>query len=114
MTGASERQRNLFPKPADATTGILINDRCLIRTEQDHRIVIVSGIPLAQYAVSDQMAESYAMVSLVEQGWASQKDVARAFGYSTRSLRRYQSRLDNGGLHALGRPRGYPSRRPRV
>lgn len=114
MTGANERQRNLFPKPADATTGILINDRCLIRTEQDHRIVIVSGIPLAQYAVSDQMAESYAMVSLVEQGWASQKDVARAFGYSTRSLRRYQSRLDNGGLPALGRPRGYPSRRPRV
>jgi DNA-binding CsgD family transcriptional regulator len=114
MTGANERQRNLFPKPADATTGILINDRCLIRTEQDYRIVIVSGIPLAQYAVSDHMAESYAMVSLVEQGWASQKEVARAFGYSTRSVRRYQSRMDSGGLPALGRPRGYPSRRPRV
>jgi DNA-binding CsgD family transcriptional regulator len=114
MTGASERQRNLFPKPADATTGIPINDRCLIRTEQEYRIVIVSGIPLAQYAVSDQMAESYAMVNLVEQGWASQKEVARAFGCSTRSVRRYQSRLDSGGLPALGRPRGYPSKRPRV
>ena len=90
MTGANERQRNLFPKPANATAGILINDRCLIRTEQDYRIVIVSGIPLAQYAVSDHMAESYAMVSLVEQGWASQKEVARAFGCSTRSVRRYQ------------------------
>ena len=114
MTGANERQRNLFPKPADATAGILINDRCLIRTEQDYRIVIVSGIPLAQYAVSDQMAESYAMVSLVEQGWASQNEVARAFGCSTRSVRRYQCRLDSGGLPALGRPRGYPSKRPRV
>jgi len=114
MTGANERQRNLFPKSADATTGILINDRCLIRTEQDYRIVIVSGIPLAQYAVSDQMAESYAMVNLVEQGWASQREVARAFGYSTRSVRRYQNRLDSGGLPALGRPCGYPSRRPRV
>ncbi len=114
MTGANERQRNLFPKAADATTGIPINDRCLIRTEQDHRIVIVSGIPLAQYAVSDQMAESYAMVNLVEQGWASQKEVARAFGCSTRSVRRYQCRLDSGGLPALGRPRGYPFRRPRV
>jgi len=114
MTGANERQRNLFPKPAAAAAGILINDRCLIRTEQDYRIVIVSGIPLAQYAVSDQMAESYAMVSLVEQGWASQKEVARAFGCSTRSVRRYQCRLDSGGLPALGRPRGYPSKRPRV
>ena len=114
MTGANEPQRNLFPKPADATAGIQINHRCLIRTEQDYRIVIVSGIPLAQYAVSDQMAESYAMVSLVEQGWASQKEVARAFGCSTRSVRRYQCRLDSGGLPALGRPRGYPSKRPRV
>ena len=114
MTGANERQRNLFPKPADPAAGILINDRCLIRTEQDYRIVIVSGIPLAQYAVSDQMAESYAMVSLVEQGWASQKEVAQAFGCSPRSVRRYQCRLDSGGLPALGRPRGYPSKRPRV
>lgn len=114
MTGANERQQNLFPELADATTGTLINDRCLIRTEQDYRIVIVSGIPMAQYAVSDRMAESYAMVSLVEQGWASQKEVAQAFGCSTRSVRRYQCRLDSGGLPALGRPRGYPYKRPRA
>jgi len=54
------------------------------------------------------------MVSLVEQGWASQKEVTRAFGCSTRSVRRYQCRLDAGGLPALGRPRGYSSKRPRV
>jgi len=33
---------------------------------------------LAQYAVGDRMAEAHAMVSLVEQGWADQNDVARA------------------------------------
>ncbi len=114
MAGANERQPTFFPKPADSTAGTVINDRCLIRTEQDFRVVIVSGIVLAQYAISDQMAESYAMVSLVEQGWASQKEVARAFGCSTRSVRRYQCRMDTGGLSALGRPRGYPSKRPRV
>ena len=114
MTGADEGQRNVFPKPAAAATGNVINDRCLIRTEQDYRIVIVSGIVLAQYAVNDQMAEAYAMVSLVEQGWASQKEVARAFGCSTRSVRRYQCRLDAGGLSAVGRCRGYPAKRPRV
>jgi transposase len=114
MTGANEGQPNLFSKPAAITTGIVINDRCIIQTEGDYRIVIVSGIVLAQYAVRDQMAESYAMVSLVEQGWASQKEVARAFGVSTRSVRRYQCRLDAGGLPALGRSRGYPAKRPRV
>ena len=31
------------------------------------------------------MSEAHAMVSLVEQGWADQNDVARAFGYSART-----------------------------
>ncbi len=114
MTGANEGQANLFSKPVATQTGTVINDRCIIQTEGDYRIVIVSGIVLAQYAVKDAMAESYAMVSLVEQGWASQKEVARAFGVSTRSVRRYQCRLDAGGLPALGRSRGYPAKRPRV
>jgi hypothetical protein len=86
MTGADERQQNLFPKQANFPTGIAINDRCVIHSEQDYRIVIVSGIPLAQYAIKDKMAEGYAMVSLVERGWASQKEVARAFGCSTRTV----------------------------
>ncbi len=106
MTGANEGQANLFSKPVATQTGTVINDRCIIQTEGDYRIVIVSGIVLAQYAVKDAMAESYAMVSLVEQGWASQKEVARAFGVSTRSVRRYQCRLDAGDLPALGRSRG--------
>jgi Transposase protein/Winged helix-turn helix len=114
MTGADKGQRNLFHEPADATTGTPINDRCVIRTQHDFRIVIVSGIVLAQYAVGDRMAQSYAMVNLVEQGWASQIEVARAFDCSTRSVRRYQCRLDSGGLAALGHPRGYPSKRPRA
>jgi hypothetical protein len=76
--------------------------------------VIVSGIVLAQYAVDDRMAEAYAMVSLVEQGWADQDDVARAFARAARTLRRYQRRVEAGGLAALGRPHGYPAGRPRV
>lgn len=113
MTGAEE-QAQLFSElvvPADTT---VINDRCLIRTENGFRIVIVSAIVLLQYAVDDRMAEAYAMVSLVEQGWADQKQVARAFSCSVRSVRRYQRRFNRGGLAALGRTGGYPSRRPRL
>jgi hypothetical protein len=37
-------------------------------------VVIVSGIPVAHYVVTDRMAEAHAMVNLVEQGWADQND----------------------------------------
>jgi transposase len=113
MAGEQD-QRGLFPKPSPDETAGVVNDRCLIRTQYGHRLVIVSGIVLAQFAVHDRMAEAHAMVSLVEQGWADQNDVARAFARSARSLRRYQRRVETGGLAALGRPRGYPSGRPRV
>lgn len=113
MAGANG-QRNLFPKSVEPEATIVVNDRCLIRTEHNYRVVIVSGIVLAQYPVGDRMAEAYAMVSLVEQGWADQNDVARAFGRSARSIRRYQRRFGAGGLVALGRAGGYPAGRPRV
>jgi transposase len=113
MAGAEE-QRDLFPEPVVPAGTMVINDRCLLRTEHDFRIVLVSGIVLLQYAADDRMAEAYAMVSLVQQGWADQKEVARAFGYSVRSLRRYQRRFEAGGLAALGQAGGYPARRPRL
>ena len=50
------------------------------------------------------------MVTLFESGYADQNDIARAFGYSARSLRRYLERFESGGLPSLGRPRGRPSR----
>ncbi len=60
------------------------------------------------------MADTYAMVNLVEQGWATQREVARAFGCSPRSIRRHQARFHTGGLAALGRAGGYPAGRRRV
>lgn len=54
------------------------------------------------------------MVSLVEQGWADQNDVARAFGCSERTLRRHQRRFEDGGLTALGHGRGFPRGRRRL
>jgi transposase len=113
MAGAGE-QSDLFPDATTPEDTTVVNDRCLVRTQHGHRVVIVSGVVLAQYAVGDQMAEAYAMVSLVEQGWADQNDVARAFDRSGRSLRRYQRRFETGGLAALSRAGGYPSGRARL
>ena len=66
-------------------------------------------LSLPHHDVSDRAAEAYAMVSLFEAGYANQNDIARAFKFSARSLRRYQERLETGGLAAIARPDGRPS-----
>ncbi len=105
---------DLFPEVRNPPEVAFINERCMLRTQEGHRVVLVSGIVLAQYALGDGMAQAHAMVSLVEQGWADQNDVARAFGCSARTLRRDQRRYEEGGLAALGQPRGYPAGRGRL
>lgn len=105
---------NLFPALSAPEGTLPINDRCLIRTKDQQRIVVAAGVPLAHYSVGDRMAEAYAMICLVEGGWANQVEVARALGYSVRTLYRYQRRFEEGGLPALGRPRGYPKGKRRL
>ena len=109
-----EGQAELFPIASPPAGSQVINDRCLLRTDNGRRMVIVSGIVLAHYAVGDRMAEAHARLSLVEQGWADQNDIARAFGCSTRTIRRDQRRFEEGGMAALGPAGGYPKGLPRV
>jgi len=87
----------------------LVNERVSFRTIGGYRVVSVDGVILHHYSIDDRMAEVYAMVTLVETGYAHQNDVARAFGYTSRTLRRYQQRFEEGGLQALGRSRGRPA-----
>jgi len=105
---ANTSGEDLFPELRNPEGTCAINGRCLVLTRDHRRVVLVSGMPIAQYALQDRMSEAHALVSLVELGWADQNDVAKAFGYSTRTLRRYQQRFAQGGLAALGRPNGYP------
>ena len=86
----------------------VVNARCRIQTRAGFRVVTVGGLPLAHYAVGDRMGEAHAMVSLVDQGWAKQTDVARAFGCAERTVRRRQRRFELAGLAGLGRPSGCP------
>lgn len=109
-----EEQAELFTIPSPPPGSQVINDRCMLRTENGRRMVIVSGIVLAHYAVGDPIAEAHARVALVEQGWADQNDVARVFGCCARTVRREQRRFDHGGMAALGQAEGYPKGRPRV
>jgi len=108
------QKEDLFPEVSNPEDLCVINSRCMVRSQEGHCVVLVSGIPLAQYARTDRMAEAYAMVNLVEQGWASQQEVARAFACAARTVRRHQRRLEEGGLAALGRTGGYPRGRARL
>ena len=110
----SDQSDDLFPTIRNPEGTHVINGRCSLRTQDGSRVVLVSGMPLAQYEVGDRMSEALAMVNLVDQGWADQDDVAKAFGCSARTVRRHQRRFEEGGLPALGRSDGYPRGRARL
>jgi DNA-binding CsgD family transcriptional regulator len=111
---ASTSQVELFASQSPTGDAIVINDRCVIRTEDEHRAVIVCGIAVAHFHRADRLTAAHAMVTLVEQGLADQNDIARAFGCSTRTVRRHQRRYEKGGMVQLGRSAGYPRGRPRA
>lgn len=109
----SAQQRLALPLPA-ASNGVVINARCSLRIEADQRVIVVGGLPVHHYRDGDAAAEAYAMVFLVESGFAQQSDVARAFGRSVRSVRRYQGRYAQGGMAALGGAKGWRPGRRRI
>jgi len=87
---------------------IVINGRCTLRKDGKLRVICVAGLPMHHWMDGDRMAEAYAMISLKQCGYADQKEIASAFGYSPRTLRRYQNRYEVGGASVLGRIMGRP------
>jgi hypothetical protein len=109
----STQQALALPLPAASNT-VVINARCSLRIEADQRVIIVAGLPVHHYRAKDAVAEAYAMVFLVESGFAQQTDVARAFARSVRTVRRHQGRYARGGMAALGREEGWCRGRRRI
>jgi transposase len=102
-----------LPLPAPSNT-VVINARCSLRIEADQRVIVVAGLPVHHYRAEDAVAEAYAMVFLVESGFAQQTEAARAFARSVRTVRRYQRRYVQGGMAALGREAGWRRGRRRI
>jgi transposase len=109
----STQQALALPSPAASNT-VIINARCSLRIEADQRVIVVAGLPVHHYRAADAVAEAYAMVFLVESGFAQQTEVARAFTRSVRSVRRHQRRYAQGGMAALGREEGWRRGRRRI
>src|ERR1039457_2125025 len=102
-----------LPALASSNT-VVINARCALRREEDQCMIVVAGLPVHHYRADDVVAEAYAMVLLVESGFAQQTEVARAFGRSDRTVRRHQQRYAQGGMAALGQTEGWRRGRRRI
>lgn len=101
--------------PSSRTAGeAVINARCMLRMEGNQRVVVVAGMPVHHYNAEDEVAEAYAMVFLAESGFALQKEIARAFGCSERTVRRHQRRYARGGMAALATRSGWRPGRRRI
>src|SRR5947208_6192044 len=111
--GMSAQQALALPSPAASNT-VVINARCSLRIEAGQRVIVVGGLPVHHYRAEDAVAEAYAMVFLVESGFAQQTDVARAFARSVRTVRRHQGRYAQGGMAALSREEGWRRGRRRI
>jgi transposase len=107
-------QESLPLSPVAASHTVIINARCSLRIEAAQRAIVVAGLPVHHYCADDSVAEAYAMVFLVEHGFAQQTEVARAFGRSVRTVRRHQRRYAEGGMAALSSEAGWRRGRRRI
>lgn len=99
---------------APSSNTVVINARCTWRVQEDQCVIVVGGLPVHHYRADDAVAEAYAIVLLVDSGFAQQTEVARAFGKSERTVRRYQQRYAQNGMVGLGREVGWRRGRRRV
>lgn len=102
-----------LPAPESSDT-VVINARCSLRREEDQRVIVVGGLPVHHYRAGDDVAQAYAMVLLVDSGFAQQTEVARAFEKSERTVRRQQERYAQDGMVGLGRTQGWRRGRRRI
>ncbi len=104
----------MFAVPPPPSDTVIINSRCTLRIEGEQRVVVVSGLPVHHYSANDGVAEAYAMVFLVDSGFAKQKEVAVAFGRAELTVRRHRQRYADGGMPALATRSGWRPGRRRI
>jgi hypothetical protein len=85
-------QGELFPAEVPGDGVAILSSRCRLLRESEQTVVVVSGAPVAHFKQSDRLAKANVMVMLVEHGWATQVEVARAFACDVRTVRRAQTR----------------------
>lgn len=108
----TEVQSNFsFPESkasAEKETIISINRLLQLRTIGTLRQIelVDLSIKICTFDINDFSEKAYAMVFIVEQGYATQSEVAQAFDCCTRTLRRYQRAYERWGVAGLSQRKG--------
>jgi hypothetical protein len=93
---------------------IVVSERCILRTQDEQRLVVFGGLPVFGFEVGDEFGAAYAMVLIEQSGFAKQVEIARAFGVTPRTVQRNLQRYAEEGPGALGQGRGWKKGRSRL
>jgi transposase len=93
---------------------VIVNDRVWYRDEDGVRGVFIGHHPFHTYDLADEVQHRFCVSQLVESKLAKQREVARAFGVTERTVGRWRKRLRKGGIEALVRCKGGPRKRRKV
>ncbi|MCP4678933.1 MAG: helix-turn-helix domain-containing protein [Deltaproteobacteria bacterium] len=103
-----------LPQSAMESRAGVFNGRCFLRQEGEQWVIVVSGVAAYRYRYEDEVGKAYAMVYLVESGYATQEEVSRVYGCSVRTIRRHQRRYEERGMEGLSTRSGWRSGRRRL
>ncbi len=93
---------------------VIVNDRVWYRDDDGVRAVFIDDQPFCTYDLADKVQHRFCACQLVESKLAKQREVARTFGVTERTLGRWRKRLRKGGIEALVRRKGGPRKRRKV
>ena len=92
------QQTLLGPDPEEV---IIVNGRCEIHEDEGIRVAMVSGIPVARYAVGERVGEHLFVANAQLSGFATQQELSDALGLGIRTVQRIKQRFVEGGVAAL-------------
>jgi len=80
---------------------IVVNGRCIVVERSGVRSVLVNGVPVYRYDVSDKVAERVFVAQALELGYAKPRELEPAVSCSMRTLHRAHEQYVNDGLEGL-------------
>lgn len=100
----------------DESGRIRINPTLTIVDEQSVRVIFHRYEPLCRFSLSDRLSLRYVAVQVRLGNLATQADIAKAFGHSVATQRRWETRFLAEGLEGLqrGKSTGRPSSLPKA
>ena len=90
---------------------VAVNDRVWFSDRDGVRVVCVGNVPFYTYSLNDKVQHLFCACQLIEAGLARQREAARAFKVSERTLHRARQKMRDHGIAGLVARKKGPKRR---